>query len=88
MSSGGKDVKTNRIIVFTLTFSNSAPIALAFRPAESLPKQPKAIFKHYKRILYALDHMDENCRQRWDQYLRENPNEEEAIMHNWDRFEE
>ena len=32
--------------------------------------------------------MDESCRQRWDQYLRENPKEEEAFMQDWDRFEE
>ena len=32
--------------------------------------------------------MDESCRQRWDQYLRENPKEEEALMQDWDRFKE
>ena len=88
VSSGGKDVKTNRIIVFTLTFSIQrrslwlSDLRRAFRSSQ------KRFSSITKRILYALDHMDENCRQRWDQYLRENPNEEEAIMHNWDRFEE
>ena len=88
VSSGGKDVKTKRIIVFTLIFSIQrrslwlSDLRRAFRSSK------KRFLSTTKRILYALDHIDESCRQRWDQYLRENPKEEEALMQDWDRFEE
>ena len=81
VSSSGKDVKTKRIIVFTLTFSiqrRSLWLSDLRRAFQNSKKQFSSITK---RILYALDHMDESCRQHWDQYLRENPKEEEVLMH-------
>ena len=87
-SASEEDVKMKHIVIFTLTFSIQrrslwlSDLQRAFRSSK------KRFSKPIKRILYALDHMDESCRQRWDQYLRENPKEEEALMRDWDRFEE
>ena len=88
VSASEEDVKMKHIIIFTLTFSVQrrslwlSDLRRAFRSSK------KRFSSTTKRILYALDHMDESCRQRWDQHLRENPKEEEVLMHDWDRFEE
>jgi hypothetical protein len=45
--------------------------------------------KDYKKILFALDHMDQEGRARWDRYLDEQPEEDrENLEDNWERFEE
>lgn len=46
--------------------------------------------KDYKKILLALDHMDADCRARWDRYLDEQPSDEikEALENSWADFKE
>lgn len=44
--------------------------------------------RDYRKILFALDHMNITCRARWDRYLDEQPdNEREEIEDNWDLFQ-
>ena len=87
-SASEKDVKMKHIIIFTLAFSIQRRALWLSDLRRAFQSSRKRFSKPTKRILYALDHMDENCRQRWDQYLREHPKEEETLQRDWNRFEE
>ena len=87
-SSEGKDLRTRSIATFSASFSFQrrdlwlSDLKRAFKGA------PKHFRKPEKKILFALDHMNEDCRQRWDQFMNESGEEHERIAADWPRFEE
>lgn len=45
--------------------------------------------RDYRKILFALDHMNTTCRARWDRYLEEQPdNDRESLEDNWEAFQD
>jgi hypothetical protein len=45
--------------------------------------------REYKRVLLALDHMDAECRARWDRHLDEQEESDQLILENsWEKFME
>ena len=87
-SSEGKDLQTRSITTFSASFSFQrrdlwlSDLKRAFKGA------PKHFRKPEKRILFALDHMNEDCRQRWDQFINESGEEHEQTAADWSKFEE
>ena len=87
VSSSEDDVKMKHVIIFTLNFSIQRRALWLSDLQRAFRSSKKRFSRKTKRIAYALDHMDEDCRQRWDQRLRENPEEEDTLLEDWDRFE-
>ena len=79
-SSSDKDVKMKHIIIFTLKFSVQRRALWLSDLQRAFRSSKKHFSRQSKRITYALDHMDEDCRQRWDQRLRENPEDEDTLL--------
>ena len=87
VSSSEDDVKMKHVVIFTLNFSIQRRALWLSDLQRAFRSSKKRFSRKTKRIAYALDHMDEDCRQRWDQRLRENPEEEDTLLEDWDRFE-
>jgi hypothetical protein len=87
-SSSGGDIRVKNIGTFTTRYTFHkrddwlADLRRAFEGAR------KRYRKDYKKILLALDHMDSDCRSRWDRYLDDQPrSQREEYRNSYSTFE-